>query len=36
MKELNLLDVVEEACVYAVDDVLPYCKPKTEAFQGYF
>jgi putative hydrolase of the HAD superfamily len=36
LKELNLLDVFEEDCVYAVNDVLPYCKSEAEAFQGYF
>jgi putative hydrolase of the HAD superfamily len=36
LQQLGLLEVFGEDRLYAVDDVLPYCKPEKEAFQVIF
>jgi putative hydrolase of the HAD superfamily len=36
LKELGLFDIFGEERLFAVDDVLPYCKPEREAFEKIF
>ncbi|KAL3909300.1 MAG: hypothetical protein SGARI_002671 [Bacillariaceae sp.] len=36
LEELGLWDLFGEERLFAVDDVLPYCKPEAEAFQKIF
>ena len=35
-EDLNLFELFGDERLYAVDDVLPYCKPEPEAFQKIF
>ena len=36
LKELHLYEIFGEDRIFAVDDVLPYCKPESQAFQAIF